>query len=50
MKAAEDRKFDDLSVNIADEPRFGNRYCLPQTLIGSDAVKKDLDVPFLNAP
>jgi len=50
MKPAEDRKRDDISVNVADSSRFGNGYCLPQILMWSGAVKVNLAVLFQNTP
>ena len=49
MKPAEDRGRDDLSADLGDRPRSGDRYPLPQTLMGPSAIEVDLDVLLQNA-
>ena len=49
MKPAEDRDRDDLSADLGDRPRSGDRYPLPQTLLGPSAIEVDLDVRLQNA-
>ena len=49
MKPAEDRDRDDLSADLGDRPRSGDRYPLPQTLMGPSAIEVDLDVLLQNA-
>ena len=49
MKPADNRDRNDLSADLGDQPRSGDRYFLPQTLMGPSAIEVDLDILLQNA-
>jgi len=49
MEPANDRDRDDLSADLGDQPRSGDRYSLTQTLMRPSTIEVDPDVLLQNA-